>query len=714
MAYTKPYHKFRDQPNERIEELFSNYLIDSLSYSKLMSFCRNEKDFEMRYIYRITGKSSATTVAGTAYHAALQLYFECLKDGIVLDIAALETRAFQVIEEVPANLWKLQKTTPTIEESVSRACKTVSMLLLNFLGEISTYTSDIKEIVGIEIYLDEWLKINGVDIPLPFHMKIDLVVLTNDGKRVVIDHKSKSSFSDEKELAFSSGKQAITYALGYETATGNSIDEVWFIENKFSQNRDKSSQLMCSKIELTEDTKRLYEAMLYEPTRRVLEAISNPDYIYLINENDNFTDTAEIHEFWAQTMIAEIDAFINVPENKKELLANRLRKIKDSELAAVNPKIIKNFRKHASEFIQYDLGNKDMNNEEKIEHVLRTFGITVKVQHIFNGFSSVTYLISVSAGVAISSLGRLKMDIANALDVSSVRIMKDLFVYEGKSYLAIESGRKRDADLLWDKKYLSGLRIPLGLDNFKRPVVWDLNNQSTPHILICGATGSGKSVSIISTIEYAILSGIDKIVIFDPKLEFKNYASYPKITVFNNIEDIEFEMALLVEEMNKLINSGITTRKTLVVFDEFADAVSQGRSGIQLDIRKEVQDGFYAPKKMKGPFGDYMADPVPKMKIKTVGRENSLEENLQVLLQKGRSSGFRIAALTQRASVKVINGDAKVNFPVRLCFAVPTATDSKVIIDEPGAEALQGKGDGLLSSPEYPGLVRFQAFYKPN
>jgi len=664
-----------------------------------MSFCRNEKDFEMRYIYRITGKSSATTVAGTAYHAALQLYFECLQDGIILDIAALETRAFQVIEEVPANLWKLQRTTPTIEESVNKACKTSSMLLLNFLSEISTYTSEIREIVGIEMYLDEWLKINGVDIPLPFHMKIDLVVLTNDGKRVVIDHKSKSSFSDEKELAFSSGKQAITYALGYETATGNSIDEVWFIENKFSQNRDKSAQLMCSKIELTEDTKRLYEAMLYEPTRRVLEAISNPDYIYLINENDNFTDTAEIHEFWAQTMIAEIDAFINVPENKKELLANRLRKIKDSELAAVNPKIIKNFRKHASEFIQYDLSNKDMNNEEKIEHVLRTFGITVKVQHIFNGYSSSTFLIEVNAGIPLATLHRHKLDIANALDVSGVRIMKDLFVYENKSYLAVECARKRDKDLLFDEKYLSGMRIPLGLDNFQRPVVWDLNNQSTPHMLICGATGSGKSVSIISTIEYAILAGVDKIVIFDPKFEFKNYSSRPNITVFNDIEDIELEMGILVEEMNKLVKSGITNRKTLVIFDEFADAVSQSRAGAALKTYSTVTVGNFK-------------DGTPKTKRECTGTEKSLEENLKILLQKGRSSGFRIVAGTQRASTKVITGDAKVNFPVLVCFRVPKDVDSKVVLDESGAEALQGKGDGLIKSPEYPDVIRFQAFYK--
>lgn len=696
--YQKPYHKFRDQSNEKIEELFSNYIIDSLSYSKINTFCRNEKAFEMQYVYRITGKNSANTIAGQAYHAALQLYFECFVNGIMLDIAALEARAFQVIEEVPANLWKLQKTSPTIEESVSQACKTVSALLLNFLSEISIYTSEIKEVLGVELSLNEWLNINGVDIPLPFNMKIDLVVLTNDDKIVIVDHKSRRTFSDEKELAFTSGKQAITYVLGYETATGNKVDEVWFIENKYSQNKDKSPQLSCSKITLDEDTRRLYEAMMYEPTRRVLEAVSNPDYIYLINESDNLSDIAEIHEFWAQTMIAEVNDFANIPENKKEMIRNRQRKIRDSQLAAVNPKIIKNFRRHASEFIPFDLSNKDMNNEQKIEHVLRTFGITVKVQYIFNGYSSSTFLIEVNAGIPLATIHRHKLDIANALDVSNIRIMKDLFVYEGKSYLAVESAKKRDADLIWDEKYLSGLRIPLGLDNFQRPVVWDLNNQSTPHMLVCGSTGSGKSVLIISTIEYAIQAGVEKIVIFDPKFEFAKYSNSPNVTVFNNIEEIEFEMAFLVEEMNNLVKSG-QKRTTLVIFDEIADAISQARRGNELKNYQNVVVGYYK-------------NGLPKTKRECISEDKSLEQNLQILLQKGRSSGFRILSATQRASVNIIAGDAKVNFPVRLCFMVPTATDSKVIIDEPGAESLQGKGDGLLSSPEYSGIIRFQAFYK--
>jgi DNA segregation ATPase FtsK/SpoIIIE-like protein len=118
--------------------------------------------------------------------------------------------------------------------------------------------------------------------------------------------------------------------------------------------------------------------------------------------------------------------------------------------------------------------------------------------------------------------------------------------------------------------------------------------------------------------------------------------------------------------------------KTLIIFDEFADAYANSRR------KSERNEG-----------------------------EKSLEENLRLLLQKGRSAGFRIVAATQRASTKIINGDSKVNFPVQICFRVPKEADSRVVLDEGGAECLAGAGDGLIKSPEYMDTIRFQAYYKP-
>lgn len=315
-----------------------------------------------------------------------------------------------------------------------------------------------------------------------------------------------------------------------------------------------------------------------------------------------------------------------------------------------------------------------MNKGKKIEEALKAFKIKTKVRHSFEGYSSASYLLEVNPGTPIRSINRYQMDIANALNVPNVRIGTNLTVHDGEAFVSVEAGVKSDRTLFFDKDKLVDMKIPIGIDNFGKTVVWDLDNHSTPHMLMGGATGSGKSVSIKSTIEYALLAGVDALVIFDPKHEFKEYNKYKNIQVVNEIQDIESVMADIVGFMEYKVTKGLTC-KMMVVFDEFADALANSRRG----------------RALKG--------------------ERSLDSNLQMILQKGRSSGFRVMAATQRASTKVITGDSKVNFPVKLCFRVPSATDSRVMIDENGAETLNGRGDFLMKSPEYLHMVRGQGFF---
>lgn len=695
---------YRSWSPDQLDNLLSNYLVDSWSYSKLGQFSRNEKAFEMIHIYGQRSTSSASSVAGNAYHFALDRYFTAWHEPKRFDIADLEIFAFDYIEERPAYIWKIQKTNPTVEDCKKKALTVTASLLRNFFGELSTYEDEIAEVLYVEIYCDEFLTINGVDIPLPCHAKIDLVVRTHDGRVVIIDHKSKAAFSDDQAIKLSIGVQAMTYVACFEAKTGEAVDEVWFIENKHSKNKSLSPQMIKYPVVMDKDTRRLYEAILYEPLKRMISAVSDPDYVYLINDSDNFVDKAELYDFWAKTMIAEVGDF-NVSDNKKELVAKRLKKVRDASLGNINPKIIKEFKKNASDFIQYDLSDKNMTIQEKIEHVLRSFGTIVRVAHQFDGYSSNTYLLEVNAGVKVASIQNHRLDIANQLNVSNVRISKDLTMYDGKSYLSIESSKQRDRDLLFDDSDLVGLKIPIGKDNFGNVIYWDLDNHSTPHALVGGATGSGKSVSIRSTIEFAMLAGI-RIIILDPKFEFIKYHGVNGVTVFNEILDIENEMKRLVDEMNERVKSKFV-EKTLIVFDEFADALDQSRKGKDLEIKDLVQVGFYAPKKLMG----LPMPPEPKMVMKTVDTLKSLDENLKILVQKSRSAGYRIMAGTQRASVKIINGDIKANFPLVICFRLPKAVDSQVMLEEPGAESLAGFGDGLLKSPQYMDTIRFQAYY---
>ncbi len=666
---------------EQLEEHFSNYLIDSWSYSAVSCFARNEKAFEMQYIYREKDTRSISSIAGNAYHEALKEFFAGYTDDETSpSVVNLTAWAYEYLDEVGANEWRLTSKFQTVEQAKAEATRCVNSLIESFVSELSTYTEQIACVLDVESRYDVWITVNGVDIPLPLHAVIDLAVSLKDGRIVIIDHKSKSAYTEEKEVALVHGQQAITYAKAWEEEhPGKTVSEVWFIENKISKNKDKSAQMRKHVFTMDNDNRRLFEALLYEPLRRMLEAVSNPDYIYTINPSDNFVDMAVLYDFWARTQISEIEDFEYIPSSKKDILAKRQRKIKDSSVGSIAPKVITAFRKNAAAFITLDYAHSNMTNEQKIEHLMRTYNIQVQVAHKIEGFSCDTYLCEVAPGVELLSIFRHSLDIANALDVPRVRLQGEpLVMYEGKSYLAVEVNKKRTENLPWDAKYLQDYRIPLGLDNYRNTVVWDLNNNTTPHVLVCGATGSGKSVCLTNILYYAIEAGVKDITILDPKFEFA-FAELPSnVRVLSDIADIENSLANMVVDMNDRVKN---RRKhfSLVIFDEFADAADQSRGP------KELEPG-----------------------------EKTLIENFKMLLQKGRSAGFRFVAATQRASVKTIPGDIKVNLPVQVCFRVPKGLDSKVVLDTEGAETLAGAGDGLIHSPEYnDGLVRFQAFYRP-
>ena len=132
---------YKTYSNEQIENLFSQFLISSWSFSKISEFSRNEKAFEMSYIYGIRSKSSASTVAGQAYHHALDVFFTALKKGETLDLVELESLVYEYIDTVEANKWKLQKTTPTIAECIAKTSKISKQLVHNFYKEKGTYIS---------------------------------------------------------------------------------------------------------------------------------------------------------------------------------------------------------------------------------------------------------------------------------------------------------------------------------------------------------------------------------------------------------------------------------------------------------------------------------------------------------------------------------------------------------------------------------------------
>lgn len=158
-------NKYSLLSGDELEEHFSQFLIESWSFSGVSTFARNEKEFERRYIYREPSRKSATTVAGTAYHAALELFFAGLRDGELKQIAELQECAYKEIDKVEANEWKLGKKTPSVADCIAAATKTANALIGNLYKERDIYTAKIARILAVEENISSWLIVTALTSP---------------------------------------------------------------------------------------------------------------------------------------------------------------------------------------------------------------------------------------------------------------------------------------------------------------------------------------------------------------------------------------------------------------------------------------------------------------------------------------------------------------------------------------------------------------------
>lgn len=318
-------NRYSQLKGDQLEEHFSNFLLDSWSYSKVACFARNMADFERTYIYQEKSRRSIVSIAGNAYHEALQLFFSTFNYRPATLSELLET-AQGAVDAVADEDWKLTDKFTTIESAKAEASRLASFLVQSFWDESATYTENIAKVISVEEKKEAWVSVSGNDIPLPLHYICDLVVETKDGKTAIVDHKSKAAYTKNDEaLRYTYGQQAITYVLGTEATSDLHIDEVWLVENKTSKNRDGSAQLHKTVFQMDADSRTGYERHLYRNLKPMLQAVSNPDFIYPVNSNDNFCEVAELYDFIQR--IEEATSADDIPETRRELIARRKREI---------------------------------------------------------------------------------------------------------------------------------------------------------------------------------------------------------------------------------------------------------------------------------------------------------------------------------------------------------------------------------------------------
>ncbi|KGQ27074.1 cell division protein FtsK, partial [Gallibacterium anatis] len=341
----------------------------------------------------------------------------------------------------------------------------------------------------------------------------------------------------------------------------------------------------------------------------------------------------------------------------------------------------------------------------RIEQQLRNFGVKAAVRNVTIGPVVTRYEIELQPGTKASKVTSIDTDLARALMFRSIRIAE---VIPGKPYIGIETpNMRRQNVLLRDvlssaefQQAKSPLSMVLGKDISGKAVVVDLAKM--PHLLVAGATGSGKSVGVnamILSLLFKVQPEEVKFIMIDPKqVELSMYNDIPHLltNVVTDMNKAANALRWCVDEMERRYQ--LLTALHVRNIEGFNHKIDQAAE-MQLPIPNPIWrpgDTMDAmpPALEKLPYIVVIVDEFADLMM-IVGKQ--VEELIARLAQKARAIGIHLILATQRPSVDVITGLIKANIPSRIAFTVASKIDSRTILDQSGAEALLGKGDMLYS-----------------
>ena len=387
----------------------------------------------------------------------------------------------------------------------------------------------------------------------------------------------------------------------------------------------------------------------------------------------------------------KVEHLKEVAENKKlldQLDKGESIKVVDFKLPSLDflndpPKISKNVDEEEIDQKIYDLLDK-----------LRRFKIDGDVVRTYSGPVVTTFEFRPAANVKVSKILNLEDDLAMALKAKTIRIQAPI---PGKDVVGIEIPNKNIETIYLKeilqseifKKASSPLTIALGKDIVGQPFITDL--KKLPHLLIAGTTGSGKSVGINSMLLSLLYKNSPKtlrLIMIDPKmLEFSIYNDIPHLLtpVITDSKKALIALSNLVSEMER----------------RYKIMAQTSTKNIENYNQKAIKNNFET-----FPYIVVIIDELADLMM-TSGKD--VEFYIARLAQMARASGIHLIVATQRPSVNVVTGLIKANLPSRISFRVGQKIDSKVILDQMGADSLLGRGDMLFTPPSNTGLIRLHA-----
>lgn len=367
---------------------------------------------------------------------------------------------------------------------------------------------------------------------------------------------------------------------------------------------------------------------------------------------------------------------------------------------------------HAEEFPYETLAAKAQAAAAVLEKTFKDFNLNVRVVEIDTGPVVTQFELELEAGLRLSKVAALADDLAIALRVPSVRVVPSI---PGKNTVGVEVPNEKQVLVRLRELVescpdsIDKMRIPLflGKDVMGRPLVVDLTKM--PHLLIAGRTGTGKSVCLNTLILSMLMTRNPdqvKMLLVDPKMvELSPYKRVPHLMhpVITDMKKAEAVLAWAVDKMEERYD--LLAQVGVRHLDSY-NKLGKAKVLEKLGIEEGSEEAERIPETM--PYIVIIADEMADMMM-TSGKD--VEGHIIRLAQKSRAVGIHLVLATQKPTVDVITGLIKSNLPARIAFQVSSRTDSRVVLDEMGADRLLGNGDMLYLAPGTSHLTRAQGTF---
>lgn len=686
------------------------------SASSMKKFSENPILFRIKYINRevIDSTHSPVLMLGSALHNAFEVYYGGSDTIIVTDEADAIQKGLQTglefIEKYPDGMvgWN------TTYQNKQQVMDKFTFAFQSYVKEIPYETTNI---VSTEEEFCEKVRVEWrnqiLDLPVALKGYTDKIIEREiDGVKelVIVDYKSCSSFSDDEKIDASKIVQAVIYYFLVYAKTGRRPYSLEYHEIKVSKNRDGSPQVKKYEIVYAEN-ELFFDFFLrfYDDMTRAI----NGEMVWVPNFSALYDNEIAI--------IAYIHRLDQPAEMAAEMQRNKVTNITDllkTKIASASSmkKLLKTVE---AQFVSAKTMNyEQMTIEQRVESKMAEHGMLLKHVDTIQGTAVDLYRFTPSIGIKMSRIASYGADIEQVVGVSGVRILAPI---PNSTYIGFEVPRAERV-FHGSAPKSSGIVVPVGIDIAGGTQYIDI--ESAPHILIAATTGGGKSYmlrSILNSIE-----GNADFWLADPKgvelhdIPHAEYAEEPE-----QIRDMLEKLADVMDERYKDLKArGLRKwdgKPIVCVIDEFGDFILQKPKGEEANdyythswtlarLGSECEMRGINPERFREKL-DFI-EALQDWDEKNLGKYAAMSgEKLVIkLAQKARAAGIHIIIATQSPRAEILTGAIKANFPTKIALRTSTEVESRIILDQTGAEKLLGKGDALIQRSDSADLIRIQGF----